>query len=916
MKRHYYIHTLGLAALLTATACKTQQPDTGNTADTGTTTATVSSENPLWQSQAYSLYPDRIVQGDYVAKAISPTEITSSYQSPANEFQSPEIMFKFSINSKDNEMPPGMDHQFICLAEEGGSCETPIIKFGQQLKATPPAPPKAFLPPNTPLTVRVDMREVLAAFEKNGFYTAYNGSKVYKDDFKGVYIAGNTTPLSWDFDNLASRKGMQLEDPDGDGIYEVTLTMNAHREEKFTASHWKLSSKIDHYPQYKSDYVLTDALYNMTLEEVVKNIEADSTFRTGKEWAGVWTRDISYALILGLAAIEPEIARKSLMRKVKNQRIIQDTGTGGAYPVSTDRIVWGIAAWEIYTVTGDQNWLRESYEIIRNSVEDDLLNAFDQKTNLMRGESSFLDWREQTYPKWMQPADIYASQNLGTNAVHYQANTLLSQMATMLNDKQAADRYSQLAARIKAGINQHLWQEDKGHYGQYLYGRNYMSLSPRSEALGEALTVLFGIADSDRAKQIVANTPVYDFGVPSIFPQIPNIPPYHNNGIWPFVQAYWTLAAAKAGNETATLESLNAIYRPAALFLTNKENFVASNGDYAGTQVNSDRQLWSVGGFLGMTYKLLFGMNFQADQLVFKPFVPEVYKGNHQLTNFRYRNAVLNIEMQGFGNSIRSITLDGQPLEGAAIPASLTGQHNIQIVLANEISDKGSQNKVAHHVTPPAPTATFANGRYSWQPVEGAVKYTVLRNGKPMQDTKETGIAVQPNGYAEYQVIATDAAGYGSFASEPIPVYAKAMEQVYEAEAAATPAKQPYKGFMGKGFVEVSKKTNTTINFKVNTPQAGLYAIDFRYANGNGPINTDNKSAMRTLRKGKEMAGTIVLPQRGIGEWSDWGYTNKVWVQLEKGTNQLSLTFEPQNENMNGEINQAMIDHLRLIRIQ
>src|SRR5690606_35655248 len=109
-----------------------------------------------------------------------------------------------------------------------------------------------------------------------------------------------------------------------------------------------------------------------------------------------------------------------------------------------------------------------------------------------------------------------------------------------------------------------------------------------------------------------------------------------------------------------------------------------------------------------------------------------------------------------------------------------------------------------------------ASGRFSWQAVEGAVNYTVLKNGKALQETKETGIAVQPNGYAEYQVIATDAAGYGSFASEPIPVYAKALEQVYEAEAAATTAKQPYKGFTGKGFVEVSKKTNTTITFKVN----------------------------------------------------------------------------------------------------
>ncbi len=36
---------------------------------------------------------------------------------------------------------------------------------------------------------------------------------------------------------------------------------------------------------------------------------------------------------------------KSLLRKVDpTGRIIQDTGTGGAYPCSTDRMIWAVAA--------------------------------------------------------------------------------------------------------------------------------------------------------------------------------------------------------------------------------------------------------------------------------------------------------------------------------------------------------------------------------------------------------------------------------------------------------------------------------------------------------------------------------------------------------------------------------------------
>jgi glycogen debranching enzyme len=306
----------------------------------------------------------------------------------------------------------------------------------------------------------------------------------------------------------------------------------------------------------------------------------------------------------------------------KKNRIIQDTGTGGAYPCSTDRIVWSVAAFEIYKATGDKAWLKQAFEIIQNTIEDNMKVAYDAGTGLVKGESSFLDWREQTYPKWMQPADIYESENLGTNAVHYQANIVLAQMAGILNNAKAAVKYNANAAKIKAGINKYLWMNDKGYYAQYLYGRNYKIQSPRAEALGEALCVLFGIASQHQAA-IIANTPVTDYGISCIYPQISDLPPYHNNAVWPFVQSYWALASAKSGNEKSVLESLAAIYRPAALFLTNKENFVADNGDFAGTVINSSNMLWSLSGNLSMVHKLIFGIEFQPGKIIFHPFVPE-----------------------------------------------------------------------------------------------------------------------------------------------------------------------------------------------------------------------------------------------------------------------------------------------------
>ena len=91
--------------------------------------------------------------------------------------------------------------------------------------------------------------------------------------------------------------------------------------------------------------------------------------------------------------------------------------------------------------------------------------------------------------------------------------------------------------------------------------------------------------------------------------------------------------------------------------------------------------------------------------------------------------------------------------------------------------------------------------------------------------------------------------------------------------------------------------------------------MDFRYANGNGPTNTENKCAIRTFNVDGQFAGTFVFPQRGKEEWSNWGFSNVNTVKLTKGTHEFQLSFEDWNENMNGEINQAMLDYLRLIKI-
>jgi hypothetical protein len=568
-------------------------------------------------------------------------------------------------------------------------------------------------------------------------------------------------------------------------------------------------------------------------------------------------------------------------------------------------MVWALAAWEIFVFTGDYDWLQGSFNIIKKSAEDDLLTLIDKQTGLFYGESSFLDWREQSYPKWMDPKDIFKSQCLGTNAVHYQTYVILAKMAKVLNYPQLSDEYQDIAESIKQSINQHLWLDQKGYYGQYLYGRNYLSMSPHSETLGEALCILFDIANEKQQQSILSKTPTTPYGTTCFYPQIPNIPPYHNNGIWPFVEAYWCWAAAKAANSKSVEHSIASIYRPAALYLTNKENIVAETGDYMGTEINSNRQLWSVAGNLAIVYRIFFGLEFQPDGIYFKPFIPKAYGGNHSLTGLKYRNSVLDITIDGYGNDIDKIYLDDKPIKEAFFPAHLSGNHKVHIIMNNNVK-KGPISKKAVEFAPEIPLVQLNDSTLVWEPVENSIRYDIFRNGKPVASTKRPFYPItSPNSYSEYQVMAIDRHHHESFLSQPT-IFFPTDEMIEIIPANGNPNA---KG----GSITLTKTENLSVSFPLTCSKTGKYALDFHYSNGSGPINTSNRCAIRSLLLDAKYLGTIVFPQRGEQNWTSWGYTNSLPVYLEVGSHSFSIQYLPHNENMSGAVNSAKLSKMRLI---
>ena len=672
---------------------------------------------------------------------------------------------------------------------------------------------------------------------------------------------------------------------------EIVTTLLSKKGEPMR---WVRKNDIYKFGKYTGTSTLETALYNMAVDEMINNFEKDGTLRTGLYWGGVWTRDVSYSSLLSLAYMCPDKVRNSLEVKIDRMgRIIQDTGTGGSWPCSSDRVVWALSAWNIYLATGDMEWLQKAYPIIVKSLECDDMVVYNPQTGLYRGESSFIDWREQSYPTWAQPADIYLSECLGTNAAFYGVLKVTADMAAALGHKKDAKKYAQKAEALKQAINDRFWVEEDGFYASYWYGRQNLIRTQHSETLGESFCVLFGIADEERAAKVISSMHVGEYGPPIFSPQIVSQGDYHNNGVWPYVTSFWGKAAAKAGNETALMHALACNVRTAALYATNYENYSFNTGNPYTTLINSPNMLWGLSGFMGLFHRTFFGFEFTQEGLSMKPFVPTALAGTRKLEAFPYRNMQLDITVSGSGNEIASCKVDGKDAE-AFIPADWTGKHTVEIVMKGE-HQPSTINMVGYIGMPEMPVVQQNGGKLQWSAIKGAAKYEILKDG---QVIAETTACEQPTaGNGEYQVRAVSAKGVHSFTSEPLRCYDDAVVQ-----------QMPVDKWLDMTLGE-------QVKLKVAVPATGWYVLDWEYANGNGEVEQRNHCANRQLYVDGKNVETMVFPQRGLDAWQLYGWSTPVKVYLKKGSHQIALRYQEKNININIDLDKVHVKSLRLTQL-
>ncbi len=127
--------------------------------------------------------------------------------------------------------------------------------------------------------------------------------------------------------------------------------------------------------------------------------------------------------------------------------------------------------------------------------------------------------------------------------------------------------YGQAAAKVKAAINEILWDEEKGYYVNYVDG----DFTEDNLSVDTVLVYLFGIADEQRANRMfdamermleTKNNHLQqagDYGVMCVYPFYKRISAthfksaqdyeYHNGGNWPYWSAMYAYAKALANRE-------------------------------------------------------------------------------------------------------------------------------------------------------------------------------------------------------------------------------------------------------------------------------------------------------------------------------------------------------------------------------
>jgi glycogen debranching enzyme len=357
-------------------------------------------------------------------------------------------------------------------------------------------------------------------------------------------------------------------------------------------------------------------------------------------------------------------------------------------------------------VTGDRDFLVTAHLATENSLRYLEKEEFDAQKGLFRGGACFQDgvsgypdryarhgtsdirhWVE-AHPQERAPVGAgLPMMATSTNCLYYSAYHCAALMKEILGEP-GAELCRTKGARLRAAIQQHLWNEATGNF-HYLI--DPWGTCSHQEGLGSAFAILLGLTEPAQTSRVLASQHITPHGIPCVWPSFDRYRSddgtsygRHSGTIWPQVQGFWAEAAAQSGRPDLLLHELVNLSTQAVRDAQFTEIYHPDTGEiYGGCQEPFEggpvkewescrRQTWSATAYLRMILHGVLGLKFTPEGLSFRPQTAEPLT-SLKLTRLPYRDSILQIELEGTGSRLSEFRVNGQKRESAFISATEKG---------------------------------------------------------------------------------------------------------------------------------------------------------------------------------------------------------------------------------------------------
>ncbi|MGL5318462.1 MAG: hypothetical protein ACRC9Q_07185 [Bacteroidales bacterium] len=389
-------------------------------------------------------------------------------------------------------------------------------------------------------------------------------------------------------------------------------------------------------------------MWQIALNDAERNIVENQHgryFSAGTRYTDrIYNRDISFAGLLGLNSIYPELMLQSLKitRDVRarigykvssphvipeinapwevitdNEKEVMSKYKTNSYTRRTDDVVWIWATdhlFESHPDLADWEWF---YQTAKYNFEFLYDPWFDSSDGLYRAQPTFQDLTSSAYPNGMSIADCVLLKGTSTNCIYYRAMLTMEKVAKKLNLPKEAKQWKERAKNLKAAIRKELILPD----GTLTYYKDRYGVTLKHQHnLGTAFAIIFKIVEGKEALKALSDYPTSDVGIPLIHPFLPDNKGAHNMASWPFCSTFFLYAKEIAEKKDYTGYNAALLARTLGTkFASDKNSDWGTFGTFhekvvlpSGLIDGSGQQLWTSASFINVCLRanLVKGVKF------------------------------------------------------------------------------------------------------------------------------------------------------------------------------------------------------------------------------------------------------------------------------------------------------------------